>query len=281
VTVQVLLTLVLVLFTTAQAEAGPKPVCFYSSIGAPADVICGSIGDMASDQAIEDAYQRSVTTGFRWILQMGDSDDPTIPAEKIALRDLKRFWKLMPYIEAVTYGQEWYEQCTAGVYSRYGLTPDNPLRNFIIYTWLGMQHAAVKKVMNRPVIWITTAVYSEQPVPLNTDIVSVDIYVQDGETTDWAEFVLRYAEIATDLPLVVTPRFFKNTGPKQGPGWTLASQDPTKEMVDMYLRIFMRKRYIAMWAFLWQSRPYADLVGLEDMPAIRDYFLDRLRVLNK
>lgn len=272
-----ILFLVSFFFVSFPAFSQTKPICVYGPNNSPSWTVCGTIGDGVSQEIIEAAYQRSVTTGFKWILQIGFNDDPRIPADIIALRNLIKFQKLMPHIVAVMYSEEWYEKFHGNHFAGLGLSSSNPEGIRIIYDWLGKQHLLIKKHINKPIIWMTTVVYWGAPVPHGVDIVAIEAYAGDNKSLAWAELRLLYAEIATDLPLVVVSRWFRNTGPKQGFDWQNISQPPTKEMVDLYFRILNRNRYIAMFGFLWESRPNADLQGLQDMPEVLGYVLENLR----
>ena len=75
------------------------------------------------------------------------------------------------------------------------------------------------------------------------------------------------AERHTALPLFVIPRWFRTSGPAQGLGWSWMSAPPSRETLEGYAQILARPRWIAMVGFTGRSRPWADLVGLMDMPA--------------
>lgn len=277
-----LVVLLLSLFASS-LSANQKPIGFYSPGMSPSPngVMFGPIGDTASDQEIESAFQKSVTTGFVWILQLGYHDHPLTSAVEIAERSRVRFRRLMPYIVAVVLGEEWYEHFRANDFAIYGFPSSFPNGVELIRVWLGHQHARLKEALGKPVIWITNAVYWEQPVPDNTDYVAIDAYSADDEDFSWVIARLLYAEVATDLPLVFIFRSFKTTGPKQGENWIDFSQEPTKETIDLAFEVLKRKRYIALLPFLWESRPYADLVGLNDMPELKAYFFQQMLLKNR
>ncbi len=275
--------ILLVFLSVVSAEARQKPIGFYSpGMGpSPAGVQFGPIGDMASDQTIEEAYQKSVTTGFLWILQLGYSDSPLTSATEIGERGRRRFQKLDQWIVGVALGEEHHEHFRANDYARFGFPSNFPNGVELVRLWFGIQHYRLKQVFHKPVIWITNAVYWDQPVPDNTDIVAIDAYSADGEDLSWVILRLLYAEYATPHPLVFIMRTFQTVGPKQGIGWQMMSQEPTREVIDLGFQILKRDRYIALLPFLWESRPYADLVGLKDMPQLRDYFFEQMRLHNK
>jgi hypothetical protein len=277
------LVFLLIALSSQWAEAKQKPIGLYSPgmTPSPAGVMFGPIGDTVSDQTIEEAYQKSITTGFKWILQVGYYDHPLTSATLIGERDKKKFQKLMPHIAATVFSEEWYEHFRANNFARFGFPSDTPNGIELIRIWLGIQHARLKLAMGKPVIWITTAVYWLQPVPDNTDYVAIDAYSADDEDLSFVRLRLEYAEVATDLPLIFIMRTFKTTGPKQGPNWQAFSQEPSTKIVDLAFEILKRDRYVALLPFLWESRPYADLVGLKDMPNLRDYFFEQMRLQNK
>lgn len=267
----------ILVLVASPVHAQPKPIGAFSPNGSPPWISFGSMGDMTSDYDIEMAYQKSIRTGFLWILQIGYHDSPLTGADVVARRTIQRFHKLLPYVVAINYGEEWYEKFYLGEFSKYGLPANNPRGVEIIHHWLGRQHFLIKQVTGKPIIWLTTIVSGERPVPPETNYVAIDAYSADGESTAWAELRLLHAEVATNLPLIVIPRWFKTTGEKQGSGWQSFSQEPTREATDMYVRTLKRPRYIAMWGFLWESRPHSDLVGLAQMPNLMNYLLQKLQ----
>lgn len=278
-----LVTTILFLASVVTASAQQKPVGFYSPgmSPSPAGVAFGTIGEQVSNHEIELAYQKSVSTGFVWILQVGYFDHPLTSATIIGERNNIKFQKLLPYIEAVALGEEWYEHFRGNRYAIFGFPSDFPNGVELIHMWLGIQHARLKQVMGKPVIWITNVVYSQQPVPDNTDYVAIDAYSADDEDFSWVIRRLLYAEIATHHKLIFIVRLFKTTGPKQGGDWQRYSKDPIKETVDLAFQVLKRDRYVALLPFLWESRPGTDLVGLKDMPELREYFFEQLRLQNK
>jgi len=263
--------LLLVLVCASAASAQPKPVCaFQPDADVPAWISCGSIsGDASYDDMVEAATQ-SRLTGFRWVLQMGYSALPTAPAGPVAALAMFKAQDagLWPYVVAVNYGEEWYERFFAGEFTSYGCAPSVAECLPIIHDWMGRQHAAIKAVTGKPVIWLTGMVIPGRLVPAHTDLVAIDYYPRDGQSfAESVDPVVHAALIQTDLPLVLIPRWFKNTGPYQGAHWQAGAQEPLAAWADGYARWLTHPRVVALWGFLWASRPYADLVGLRDMPA--------------
>ena len=64
-------------------------------------------------------------------------------------------------------------------------------------------------------------------------------------------------------------RWCKATGPAQGVRWRETSVDPTDNWAAGYAWLLARPAWVALIGFLWESRPGADLVGLQDMPQAR------------
>ena len=263
----------------APASAQIKPVGAFSPDGAPAWVTFGALsGDAGYDDMVQ-AAERSRATGFRWVLQLGFSALPTAPAEEAAYWAVYRAKDagLWPYVIAVTYGEEWYENFYADAFAVYGFPltrPDGPEQ---IRAWMSRQHCALR-VYGKPIVWVTGVVNAVRAVPDCTDVVAVDAYVPDGSTFSLIEPILAEAETATTLPLVLIPRWFQMTGPRQGSAWHQMASEPTKETVDGYARWLARPRWTALWGFLWASRPGADLVGLADLPNVRRWVEQSLGV---
>lgn len=266
-----LLTCVLVTLLAAAPAAQPKPVGAFSPDGAPAWVTFGSLADWESDAVLASARARCLSTGFRWIVHVGYAESPVLPIGPHAERVKARFDAagLSPCVVGMTIGEEWYEHWEAGSFARYGLPAGVAEADAvsIIHHWLGRQQRAAFAATGWPAIWVSSWVHTSRPVPDGTQYVALDAYRNDGET--WAASVARRiadAEAATSLPLVLIPRWFRSTGPAQGRGWR---QAPTAADMDAYAAVLRRPRWVAMWGFLWQSRPGADLVGLADMPDAR------------
>lgn len=175
------------------------------------------------------------------------------------------FW---PWVVAVTWGEEWYERWHADEFAPLGLPASHPDGLTVIRDWSGRQHRAVQQSTGLPVIWVTGLVHGPRAVPASTDFVALDAYPVDGHT--FAESVMpAYALAAesTRLPLVAVPRWFRATGPYQGPHWRAAALEPSADVIAGYAAVAAHPRVVAVWGFLWESRPYAELVGLADMPA--------------
>lgn len=251
--------------------SGPaKPIGAFSPTGAPAWISFGSIPSHAPDAAILAARDRSRATGFRWIVQMGFDCPAITPAGAMAATARARLEALglWPHVVAVTWGEEWYERWYADEFAGLGLPASHPDGLEVIRGWSGRQHAAVQQATGLPVIWVTGLAHGPRAVPAATDFVALDAYPADGLT--FAESVtpsyIMTAD-ATRLPIVSIPRWFRATGPYQGPHWRTASLEPSADVVAGYAAIAAHPRIVAVWGFLWESRPYAELVGLADMPA--------------
>lgn len=264
------------------AFAQPKPIGAFSSEGAPDWVTFGALSGDASPAQMEAAASRSRATGFRWVLQLGYSALPLQPAEHGAAWGVynAKASGLWPYVIAVTYGEEWHERFYANEFAALGFPATRQDGPEQVRAWMSRQHCALKaySVGTVPIAWITGAVTAVRAVPDCTDVVAVEAYVPDGATFASLEPVLAEAEAATTLPLVIIPRWFRMTGPFQGPGWETAKHAPTKDMVDGAVRVLQRPRWIALWGFLWGSRPTADLTGLADMPQVRRWLETALGV---
>lgn len=255
--------------TVAYAQ---KPVGAYSPLGSPAWISFGPIGALATDDEIAQAVAQSQARGFKWIVQFGyevAADTPValvVPAQKARLERLG----LWPHVVAVDWNEEWYERCLGGeFFDRFHIPEGSPLCGPAIASWLGTQHASLKQITGKPVIWVTGMVAPGRLVPANTDYVAVDYYPQDGQPIDVIAPAVLMAEQYTTLPLVIIARWFRNTGPFQGPSWDRGDEEPPASWADGYATVLARPRWFAMLGFLWNSRPWAQLVGLADMPTFQ------------
>jgi hypothetical protein len=176
---------------------------------------------------------------------------------------------LLPYVVAMSVGEEWYEIWLSGGFASYGLAADHPDGVPIIRDWLGRQHAAAKASLGLPVIWITGIANNDparvpyRPIPDHTDYVAVEAYVPAGGT--FAAHVapyLAHAETTTHLPLVLIPQWFRIPG---DPLWHVG---PSPSDIAEQFRWFSRPRWAAMLGFTWRTRAHG-IIGAEDMPAIR------------
>lgn len=270
-TLRVVVCVAVLALGASECLAQPKPIGAFSPDGAPAWVTFGGLNAGASDAELRAAAGRSRATGFQWVLQIGygvpaETDAGGVAALARSRAEAAGVW---PYVLAVTYGEEWHERCLAGEFAYLGLTAWHPECGSQVVAWMSRQHEAVKAATDRPVVWITGVVHPTRAVPAFTDYVAVDSYPQDGQGFDAVSPVFLDAERYTALPLVIIPRWFKATGPKQGPHWQQGSQDPRVEWMDQYAALLRRPRWVAMWGFLGADRPQADLVGLWSMPAVR------------
>lgn len=263
---RILVAVAVVLGLASAVEA--KPVCAYSPAGMPAWVNCGMLSADASDADVAAALARSRASNFAWVLQLGHHIPATTLAEEVAAPVRARFERLglWPYVVAVTWGEEWHERCLVGEFADLGLTPWHPSCGPVVEAWLGRQQAQVRAVTGKPVIWITGMVSASRPVPAASDFVGIDLYPVDGQSFASLAPDLLANETATSLPLIIIPRWFQMTGQFQGPGWALMSAPPDPAWMDGYAAILARPRWVAMIGFLGASRPYAELVGLVDLP---------------
>lgn len=258
----------------APAEAQPKPVGAFSPDGSSPDwVTFGSIQASETDATLTAAAKRSRATGFQWILHLGYDVAPHVPAGPVAAASRARLERLglWPHIAAVNYGEEYYEALWSGSYANYGLSTATDAGAWaavrVVRDWMAIQQTAVAVVTGKPVIWITTLVNNEtrwgpwyyRPVPAGAGMVAVDAY-----QLPWQDFdrdvlpILLHAETQTALPLVVIPQWFS------GQGWAR----PTRLATERYAEILRRPRWVAMWGFLWASRPWSGLVGLDALPDV-------------
>lgn len=277
-----ILLVFLMLISPAVVDAQPKPVGAFSSEGAPSWISFGSLAGWSSYEDMVKAAERSRTTGFRWVLQMGFGVSPIIPSEQAIAADVARAKAsgLWPYVIGLTYNEEWYERFYAGEFAPYGFPASRPDGIVQIHAWMSRQHCALGAATGKPVVWLTGVVTRSHPVPSCTDVVAVEAYVPDGSTFDqFARPVVLEAEATTTLPLVLVTRWFQMIGPKQGPFWHQASAQPTKDTIDGYAAVLNRPQWIAMWGFLWASRPSSDALGLADLPNVRKWVEQSLGIV--
>lgn len=255
------------------ASAQTKPIGAYSSDGAPPWVTFGGIDGDASAATLRAAAERSRLTGHRWVLQVGHHRHPLEDAGAVTADTLARAAAvgLRPYVDAMTYGEEWHERCQMGEFADLGLTAGHPACPSVVAGWFSRQHERAKAASGGlPILWITHVAHpAYRPVPAGVDYLALDPYPVDGQA--WADFepLLSLSEASTTLPIVLIPRWAYATGPFQGRGWERTSRPPSLDVIDGYARFAARPRVAAVWGFLWASRPTADLVGLRDMPATR------------
>lgn len=266
-----LVACLLVSVATAHAQ---KPLgLFDPGPNHPTWASVGTISDTVSDDAFRDAAALSQSRPFVWLLQLGYHEDPRTPIGPHAARIRARLEAtgLLPYVVALSVGEEWYEYWLAGEFARYGLTADNPAGQPMIHDWLGKQHAAAKAQIPVAVVWITTVAGNAtyRPVPANTDIVALDPYIPVGGSfhTSVAP-ILDFAEQAIPHPLVLVPQWF------EAPGFAPVNETTAA----LYALRLSRPRYIAMLGFTWRDRPQLSMKGLESLPALRLAVEKALRV---
>lgn len=259
---------VLVLVASS-AFAQTKPIGAFSSDGAPGWITFGTISGESSDAEILAAARRSQATGFQWIVQIGYHAHPLADAGDVAAAVRARFDRvgLWPFVVATTYGEEWHERCLGGEFAYLGIPAWSPACGDLVVQWFSVQHARVKAATGKPVMWITGMVVPGRLVPSSTDYVAIDYYPADGQDFSAVLPVYALAERHTALPIVAVARWFKSTGPFQGPAWQLSAGEPPAAWAQAYAELLTHPRVVALLGFLWASRPYAELVGLADMPA--------------
>lgn len=239
---------------------------------------CGSIYIGYSDQELQNAARLSERTGFKWILQLGHHEDPRVPAEQLLPGMLAKLDRtgLRPHIIALSWGEEWNERCLIGEFLPLGISPS--MCYDVVYAWLGRQNGEVKKVFpGVPTLWVTHLVDPQRRVPENIDLIALDPYPSDHQTFAQFEPLLLMSAHYARKPLVLIPRWFRVTGPFQGPQWRDFANEPSRDMIDGYWRWLQRGDVVGMWGFLWGSRPTADLIGLVDMPNVRAYVEQKFR----
>lgn len=266
------MAVVLVLVGVVGGEAQPrKPVCAYSPVGAPSWVTCGSLPSFASNAEVVEARDRCRATGFRWIVQAGYNLSPLEPMGPYgaALRARYDALGFTPCVVGVTYGEEWYERWEANHFAAYGFPSTLPesVAIPVIEAWTGQQMAALEVALGVPSLWVTTLAGTIRPVPNAADFIALEAYVPAGQT--WAtsaDAALRYAVATTRQPIVLVGQWFQATGPQQDDVWRTG---PTMDAITGTAQWLAHERVVALWGFLWQSRPHADLLGLADLPIWR------------
>lgn len=211
--------------------------------------------------------------GFGWVVQIGFHEHPLEPAGVIATRARARLIEagLWDDVWAFVYGEEWYERLAGGEFAGYGLH-DVAAHRQIVRDYLSEQQRQIAEVTGKPLVWVTTVVTPERQPPAHTGWVAVDLYPLDGDSPSRLDPAYALTEASTALPLVAMPRWFRNTTATQGAEWRARSAVPTREMHAWYAALLQRPRWVAALGFLWQSRPSAGLVGLQDMPEVRRDF---------
>ena len=260
-----------------------KPIGAFSPFGeTPPWLSFGSLGDGESEERMAAALVLSQTRGYRWVAQIGMGADPTTPADTVTRAAMARFTAhgLTPYIVAVTYGEEWYELFTQDAFAAYGYPATHPGGLTLVRQWMGLQHQRVRALVGPSIkiIWLTTRVDAEHPVPAKTDWVALDPYPVDDDPFAATEASLLASEKATTLPLIVIPRWFRCVGP-QRPATRFFGAAPATDHLEGYARILARPRWIGMWGWLWESRRHANVLGLADLPETRDAVARSLGVM--
>lgn len=265
---------------TPQPAQPLKPVGAFGPADAPAWVSFGALPDWASDADLIAARARCQASGFRWIVQLGYAQPLNLAIGPHAAQVRARFdtLGLSPCVVAMTIWEEWYEHWGLNEYAAYGLPATVPesVAIPVIHAWAGEQHRQARAATGWPVIWLTTWASSQRPVPAWTDYVALDTYTACGGTwlTSVGPAVLA-AEQATAVPLIRVPQWFQATGPAQDASWACG---PPADAPAWEAAVLARPRWVALWGFLWQSRPWADLLGLADLPILRAHVESALGV---
>lgn len=259
----------LMLVGVAQAQDKPMGV-FNCGPNPPAWVTLCDLKSGATDAELRAARRLSEQRGIQWwfFLDVAPANTPAGPIAGAARARLAATG-LLPYVIAVSVGEEWYERLDNGEFSRFGLT--FPAGVPIVHDWLGRQHKAVFDVFGLPMVWLTTLPNNDRslgeslwrPVPAYTHVVAVDAYVSAGETFDSSVAPrLSHAERTTDLPLVLIPQWFYMTDGGQ------FRKRPTVEDAMKFRQWGERPRWIATFGFTWLSSKGDKIVGLVEMPEI-------------
>lgn len=208
--------------------------------------------------------------GFKWVIQLGFGH-PLDSARDEALRARERLTAagLWPDVVAAMWGEEWFARFDAGEFAPFGLPASSPDGVPIIGDYLARKHAEILAAVELPIVYLAPEVRADRPVPAGVAFVAIDRYPVDGEDAAALGAALVANEAHTALPLVIVMRWWKATGDTQGPAWRVMSADPVREWAEVYALLLARPRWVAAVGFLWPSRPWANLVGLADMPAAR------------
>lgn len=265
-----ILLIVFLLVFPSVALSQPKPVGSFSPNNSPSWMSFGTIDGDDTDSNIINAVARSRNTGFRWIVQMGYHDHPLTSSIGVADRVMDRMDRLglTPFIVGISYGEEWYEQCLAGKYIDIGISGPDCYEK--VFSWLSHQHSQVIARTNRPIIWITGLVDELRKVPSHVTYVALDYYPNDNQRLMDLLPVFHTSHLySPNHKKIIIARWYSTTGPIQGDHWPLMSKPPTQEFFTTYRLLLDHPDVVAMLGFLWESRPFAHLVGLQDMPAQR------------
>lgn len=266
----ILLTVFLLVFPSV-ALSQPKPVGSFSPNNSPSWMSFGTIDGDDTDSNIINAVARSRNTGFRWLVQMGYHDHPLTSSIGVADRVMDRMDRLglTPFIVGISYGEEWYERCLNNEFVKLGYYGDNCYTN--VYNWLSIQHQHVaNRARNIPIVWITGLVDQNRRVPSHVTYVALDYYPNDHQTLESLLPVFHTSHLySPNHKKIIIARWYYTTGAIQGDHWPLMSKPPTQEFFTTYRLLLDHPDVVAMLGFLWESRPFAHLVGLQDMPAQR------------
>lgn len=174
---------------------------------------------------------------------------------------------LMQHVIAVMIGEEWYLHFKQGDYAGWGLakptTPEQIAAGIpIVQDWVGRQQGQLKSIFNLPVVFLEQWINGPgngpafwHPVPPNTDVVALDVYVVAGTTFTTVspdvvspQVALEAAVQVTTLPLVIVPQWFTQSSGSY-------SQPPTQDTMNRYAAWLAHPQVIAMWGYTWESFP--------------------------
>ncbi len=257
----------LILTATAHAQ---KPVgLFDHECDVPAWASFGQLAEWDDFSVAADCSRR---TGRSWVLVLFHADSYHVSG--VRTRALET--GLAPYILALTYREEPYQHLRLGLSlplvleDRLAAQPEADMvaRLNIVRDHWSEAHAMIRTVWPGPLVvfitpWINDSLaYGEplySPLPGGVDVLVLDPYATDGMPfTAWPEVVIQYAVQTTSLPIALVPQWFVQPG-------TSISQP--RDFTADYMRWLRHPRMVALWGFLWASRP--GLVGLRDLPALR------------
>lgn len=257
------------LVVASAGHAQPKPVGAYSAVGeVPTWVTFGAIDAVTSDSEIAAAVRQSKASGFAWIVQFGFHVKAHVPVRALVPDQKARLERLglWPFVVAVIWNEEWHERCLGGEFAEYGLVANSPSCGAQVVNWLGRQHAELKAITGKPVVWVTGMVTPDRLVPPNTDYAAIDFYPQDGQSIETLVPVVLATEQSATVPLVIIPRWFETTGHAGPLGHPDGGDRDHDEWARGYAAILARPQWVAMMGFLWHSRHSSGLVGLADLP---------------
>lgn len=268
------MTRILVLFfvlLASVAHAQTKPIGLFG-VSCEDRPAWASFGHLAEWDDFARAAECSRQTGMQWAVFLFDAERAHVDA----VRTRAHLTGLAPHVLALAYREEPYQHL------RLGLDPPPTLQDALqaahgadMVTRLHMvrdhwsaAHGAIRAAWPGPHIafitpWVNDSLaFGEplySPLPSGAGVLVLDPYAMDSQRfADWPEIVIQYAVNTTTLPIALVPQWFTQ------PGTTIATP---RDFAADYRRWLRHPRIVALWGFLWASRP--GLVGLRDLPALR------------